>query len=197
VPLTAVYLHVAYIREPVGRPPHPGLMKSWACCLDFAIPHPTRFVARRCVGAALKGPNRIAQGNALGIDGELYESALKGRDRICCTLSGYCRRRRIGTVRGPGSPGVARGFPVWPLQGRKHRHPCATEPAGASDQGKPNFSSAPPTPPFANSVRHTDLRARFHSLLTGLEEADFEEQVMTVGTSKRQPEAYWCGGSGF
>ena len=73
-------------------------MKSWACCLDFAMPHPARFVARRCVFPALKGPDRKAQGNALGIDGELYESALKGRDRICCAPSGHCRRRRIGTV---------------------------------------------------------------------------------------------------
>src|SRR5258708_4873761 len=73
-------------------------MKSWACCLDFAMPHPVRFVARRCALPALKGPDRIAQGNALGIDGNLYESALKGRYRICSALSGQRRRRWIGTV---------------------------------------------------------------------------------------------------
>jgi hypothetical protein len=33
------------------------------------------------------GPDRNAQGNALGIDDELSQSTLKWRDRICCALA--------------------------------------------------------------------------------------------------------------
>jgi len=70
---------------------HPlaGLMKSRAIRLDFAMLHPVRFVARPCVDPALKGPDTKAQGNALGIDDELCESALKGRNRICCAYGTY------------------------------------------------------------------------------------------------------------
>ena len=75
-----------------------GMVKSWACCLYFTMPPPGRFVARRCIDPALKGPNRKAQGNALGIEGDLYESALKGRHRTCSAPSGRSRKRRVGTV---------------------------------------------------------------------------------------------------
>ena len=69
-----------------------------ACCLYFTMPPPARFVGRRCIDPALKGPNRKAQGNALGIEGDLYESALKGRHRTCSAPSGRSRKRRVGTV---------------------------------------------------------------------------------------------------
>src|SRR5438093_460530 len=41
-------------------------MKSWACCLEFAMPLPARFVAQPFVDPALKGPNTKAPGHARG-----------------------------------------------------------------------------------------------------------------------------------
>jgi hypothetical protein len=68
-------------------------MKSDCLSLDLTMLHRTRFVARRCAFAALKGPDREAPGNALGIDGDLYEFALKGRHRPCSALTGQRKRR--------------------------------------------------------------------------------------------------------
>ena len=50
--------------------------------------------------------------------------ALKGRYRTCSAPSGQGSKETEGDGSPPGSPGVARGFPVWPLQGREHRGTC-------------------------------------------------------------------------
>jgi hypothetical protein len=51
-------------------------MKIGSGSPDFMMRQRTQFVARRCDFPALRGPDRETQGIALGIDGNLYESAL-------------------------------------------------------------------------------------------------------------------------
>ena len=83
---------------PVPSEPRPGLVKSGAAP-RISLAHGVRFVARAACVAALKGPDRIAQGNALCIDDELYESALKGRDR---TVGPHQGTAGGGSARSPG-----------------------------------------------------------------------------------------------
>jgi hypothetical protein len=90
-----------------------------------------------------KGPNRTAQGNALGIDGDLYNFALKGRHRTCSPLAGESRRRRTRAV----ARLVTRAFPVGALQAQKRRGTRARKPARASDPLNTDFSSSQARPP--------------------------------------------------
>ena len=125
-PLAGIEIHCPQKEEGAGgfrhhTGPPAGMVKSWACCLYFTMPPPAQFVARRCIDPALKGPNRKAQGNALGIEGDLYESALKGRHRDLFRPFRAEQKEAGRDGPQPGSPGVARGFPVRPLQGQKRR----------------------------------------------------------------------------
>ena len=104
------------------------------------MPPPARFVARRCIDPALKGPNRKAQGNALGIEGDLYESALKGRHRTCSAPSGRSRKRRVGTVPSLVPRALPGAFLFGPFRAR-NAEAVREGPAGASDPVKTNVSS--------------------------------------------------------
>jgi hypothetical protein len=144
--LTEVYPRVAHIPEPVRTPPPtPGLMKSWACCLGFAMPHPARFVAQRCALPALNGPDRKAQGNALGIDDELYESALKGRDRICCAPSGHFRRKRISRVPSPVPRALPGAFLFGPFRARNAEARAQENRREPWTRPRPTFHQPTPT----------------------------------------------------
>ena len=119
------------------------MVKSWACRRYFTMPPPARFVARRCIDPALKGPNRKAQGNALGIEGDLYESALKGRHSNLFRPFRAEQKEAGRDGPQPGSPGVARGFPVRPLQGQKRRCPPRKRIAReAQNRSRPTFHHA-------------------------------------------------------
>ena len=83
----------------------------------------------------LKGPNRKAQGNALGIEGDLYESALKGRHRTCSAPSGRSRKRRVGTVPSLVPRALPGAFLFGPFRARNAR------PGAQEDRREPQTRS--------------------------------------------------------
>ena len=123
------------------------MVKSWACCLYFTMPPPARFVARRCIDPALKGPNRKAQGNALGIEGDLYDIRPERAAQDVLAPSGRSRKRRVGTVPSLVPRALPGAFLFGPFRARNAEAGGAIGPAGASDPVKTNFSSTQPRPP--------------------------------------------------
>ena len=129
------------------------MVKSWACCLYFTMPPPARFVARRCIDPALKGPNRKAQGNALGIEGDLYESALKGRHRTCSAPSGRSRKRRVGTVPSLVPRALPGAFLFGPFRARNAEAGAQEDRREPQTRSRPTFHQPSLALPFTGAIR--------------------------------------------
>ena len=136
--------------------PRTGMVKSWACCLYFTMPPPAQFVARRCIDPALKGPNRKAQGNALGIEGNLYESALKGRHRTCSAPSGRSRKRRVGTVPSLVPRALPGAFLFGPFRARNAEAGAQEDRREPQTRSRPTFHQPTLAPRMGGTGRAPD-----------------------------------------